>query len=185
MKVNIISKINRLDIEISKTISSWTGNYFIDSIMYWTSRSGEGHAYILLGAVFTIYDKYSGIKIFIASLTSFLIELLIQKSIKHTIKRERPAENIKGIDYKIQPPDSFSFPSGHAAAAFMIAAVFSYYYNSLWPVFYSWAIMISFSRIYNGVHYFSDVIFGGALGYICAHAGIMIIESSPIPRFLT
>jgi membrane-associated phospholipid phosphatase len=61
-----------------------------------------------------------------------------------------------------------SFPSGHAAAAFAVATVFSHRYRQhRWVpwVAYGMASVISFSRVTNQSHFPSDVFLGAALGY--------------------
>ncbi len=63
-------------------------------------------------------------------------------------------------------PD-FSFPSDHATATFAVAAGFMlhrFQYRGI--VFLAAALLISFSRIYIGTHYVSDVIGGMATGII-------------------
>src|SRR5713226_2682813 len=61
-----------------------------------------------------------------------------------------------------------SFPSGHAAAAFAVATVFSHRYRQhRWVpwVAYGAASLISFSRVTTQSHFPSDVFLGAALGY--------------------
>ena len=63
---------------------------------------------------------------------------------------------------------STSFPSGHAAAAFAVATVFSHRYRQhRWVpwVAYGTAAVIGFSRITMQAHFPSDVFLGAALGY--------------------
>ena len=60
---------------------------------------------------------------------------------------------------------SHSFPSGHTSRSFAIATVLQTLYD--WPVgipAYLVAGLIATSRLENNAHYFSDVIFGAALG---------------------
>ncbi|WP_458576343.1 phosphatase PAP2 family protein [Aliamphritea spongicola] len=52
-------------------------------------------------------------------------------SLKQLIKRNRPCDYLSDITPAIQPADRFSFPSGHAAAAFAFASVLSIYYPGL------------------------------------------------------
>ena len=61
-------------------------------------------------------------------------------------------------------PIDYSFPSGHAATAFTAAFVLSYFDKKRRWFYYIIAVLISFSRIYLGCHYFFDVVFGGLLG---------------------
>jgi len=57
-----------------------------------------------------------------------------------------------------------SFPSAHAANWFALATVaFLFYRRSAWFLF-PLATAVAFSRVYNGVHYPSDVAAGAALG---------------------
>jgi len=61
-----------------------------------------------------------------------------------------------------------SFPSGHAAAAFSVAAVFAHRYRQhRWVpwVAYGMASAIGFSRVTTQAHFPSDVFLGAALGY--------------------
>jgi membrane-associated phospholipid phosphatase len=68
-----------------------------------------------------------------------------------------------------------SFPSGHAAGAFAIAAVIARRYESHrwvpWAA-YGFAALLSFSRIPARGHYPSDVFLGAAMGYAIARYDI-------------
>ena len=63
-----------------------------------------------------------------------------------------------------------SFPSDHASIAFAIAFAV-YLADRRWGgVLLVLAAVIALARVFVGVHYFSDVIAGGFLGFICAFA---------------
>lgn len=93
---------------------------------------------------------------------------LISGGIKVVAGRARPYTGAGPGDYS---PWSWreaqqSLPSAHAAAAFAAARVLS---PQLTPgqrmTAYGAATLVSYSRIYQGDHWLSDVVFGAGLGY--------------------
>lgn len=63
-----------------------------------------------------------------------------------------------------------AFPSGHTSSAFAIAHVLSSHAKH-WGVsvfLYGSASLTAFSRVYDSKHWLSDVLVGGALGYLAA-----------------
>lgn len=63
-----------------------------------------------------------------------------------------------------------SFPSGHATAAFALAAIVLKY-DTLWGVIFAiFAGLVAWGRVYVGVHYPSDVIAGAILGVLSARS---------------
>lgn len=76
----------------------------------------------------------------------------------------------------------YGFVSSHAANTFGVAAFLSLEMrNRKMAMFlFLWAIIVSYSRIYLGVHYFGDVVCGGILGLII---GIVIAYIARIVVF--
>lgn len=87
---------------------------------------------------------------------------LITYSLKYIIMRQRP-EAI-GIAAVIAAT-GYSFPSAHSATAFSALPVMDRVFKKLSYVWIAMAVLIALSRIYLGVHYLSDIIFGGIIGY--------------------
>lgn len=82
--------------------------------------------------------------------------------LKFTLRRPRP-EGEWGQIYRRSDPHSF--PSGHAARTTMFALlVFLLGPPWLGGIFAVWAALVMVSRVGLGVHYFSDILFGIALG---------------------
>ncbi|MBU2634619.1 MAG: phosphatase PAP2 family protein [Nanoarchaeota archaeon] len=59
----------------------------------------------------------------------------------------------------------YSFPSGHTTTAFLLLPLFINLYPKKKFLWIMLAVLIAISRLYIGVHYLSDVIFGAFLGY--------------------
>jgi undecaprenyl-diphosphatase len=93
-------------------------------------------------------------------------------AIKFMVKRERPAGDWGGI---YRSTDPHSFPSGHAARAFLIAVVATPLAPA-WLVIllWIWAPLVSLARVAMGVHYLSDVVAGALLGSIIGVIGLQI-----------
>lgn len=95
-------------------------------------------------------------------------------AIKFLVRRKRP-EGEWGKIYRNTDPHSF--PSGHAARAFMIAVVASALAPGwLAAVLWVWAPLVAIARVAMGVHYVSDVVAGAALGVFTAWLGLQIYE---------
>jgi undecaprenyl-diphosphatase len=102
-------------------------------------------------------------------------------AIKFLVRRERPQGEWGSI---YRNTDPHSFPSGHAARAFLIAVVGAAL-APLWLVIllWVWAPLVSLARVAMGVHYLSDVIAGAVLGIIVALIGLQIYH--PMVSWLT
>ncbi|MBT3477984.1 MAG: phosphatase PAP2 family protein [Candidatus Marinimicrobia bacterium] len=86
--------------------------------------------------------------------------------LKPFFQRLRPSHELtEGIRVLMGKGGKYGFVSSHAANMFAAAVVFSYFYERYNKVFFTIATMIAFSRVYVGVHYPADIIFGGLLGY--------------------
>ena len=85
-------------------------------------------------------------------------------SLKFAIRRKRP-EGEWGAIYRNTDPHSF--PSGHAARAFLIAVLASGMgLGWLVLILWIWAPVVSLARVAMGVHYFSDIVAGFLIGIV-------------------
>ena len=93
-------------------------------------------------------------------------------AVKFLFKRKRPEGDWGGI---YRNTDPHSFPSGHAARAFLIAVVGTVLAPPwLAAVLWIWAPLVALARVAMGVHYLSDIIAGAVLGLIVGLIGLQI-----------
>lgn len=93
---------------------------------------------------------------------------LINQVIKHIVRRPRP--NV----LRLVEEDGYSFPSGHSMVSMAFYGIIIYLvYKNVTNKYLRWTLIIllsllilsiGFSRIYVGVHYFTDVVGGFLLG---------------------
>jgi undecaprenyl-diphosphatase len=82
--------------------------------------------------------------------------------LKWIIARPRPTSDM-GV-YVLADPGNYSFPSTHATVSFAFAYICTVVEPKLRVLVYTFAVVISLSRIYLGVHYPSDILAGALLG---------------------
>ncbi len=88
---------------------------------------------------------------------------------KNKWKRLRPYQAHKEI-IALFPVEGMSYPSGHATAAYLFAAVLSQLYPARQPALMHQAALIAQSRVDAGVHYPTDIEEGQKLGLAIAQA---------------
>ncbi len=153
------------------------------NFLYWFFRliTELGYLYVIVFIVLFVGLKYKGdIKSFILGIGA-IFTYLLNTLIKLCIMRERPIEENRWMN-----EHSSSFPSGHSMNSMFLYYMIAYFIfksnlerkNKI--IFYVLCgfivLLVGFSRIVLGVHYFSDVICGYALGIICAQIFILIYE---------
>lgn len=138
------------------------------------SHSGDGYLYPLVPLILMYYDTGAGFAFLGAGLVSFSIELPLYRMVKDNVKRNRPFVALEEINRKIMPPDEFSFPSGHTAAAFIMANLMSHFIPFATIPVFVWASIVGLSRIYLGVHFPTDVIAGMVIGLVSSAIGIFL-----------
>jgi len=95
----------------------------------------------------------------------FVVSSIVTQGMKRIIQRDRPFVTYPFI-VKRDVGGSYSFPSGHTSAAFCTATSLSLLFPKWYVIVpsYLYAATVGYSRMYQGVHYPSDVLAGAVVG---------------------
>lgn len=97
--------------------------------------------------------------------TGSLIYLILNR----IVRRTRPFIAVKGLAMLGTKPLNYSFPSGHTTSAFAVAVIVFLCLPRKYGIpALILAALISFSRLYIGVHYPTDVLAGFLIGTLTA-----------------
>ena len=97
-------------------------------------------------------------------ITVAITDQLASSILKPLVGRVRPCHVVEGVRIVTGCGNTLSFPSGHATSSMAVAIVLGLLYKRwLWPLV-AFSVVISYSRIYIGVHYPLDILGGWILG---------------------
>jgi len=105
-----------------------------------------------------------------------LSDQLCNNVLKPLIQRIRPCNVLEEIHLLVNCTRAYSFPSSHAMNIFTGCILFSYSYPKSKVILLIIAVLVSYSRIYVGVHYPFDVLAGVILGIFCAFIIITLFK---------
>jgi undecaprenyl-diphosphatase len=162
-------------------------NSFWDTIMWWASSAPFWIPFYIILLIILIKDKKSNIRIETFKRISFIIgsiavAILLADQIssgffKPFFERLRPSHtpDLLGQVHLLADPNGsiykgglYGFVSSHAANSFAIAWFVSALLKSkrTWIIMIFWASIVSYSRIYLGVHYPGDILGGAIIGIL-------------------
>lgn len=137
----------------------------INNVMIIISKPFNTFGFILMLLFFYIYDILNRKDIEI-----ILTGIILNSILKLFFKRLRPYQkfnSIRNFSNKVHNSifDKYSFPSGHTFASTLLSFILLTKYNkntliNLIP------LLVGLSRIFLGVHYPSDILFGLIIGLI-------------------
>lgn len=150
-------------------------NAFFDPIMYWLSHIMIWVPMYLL-IVFLMIRRYKMrgvLMLLFIGITITLCDQTTSHLLKNLVQRLRPSHepSLVGLIHlsKAGPGGLYGFVSSHAANSFGLASFIYFTFDKQFrPLKYwliLWAAMVSYSRIYNGVHYPGDVLVGAFIGF--------------------
>ena len=189
--------MNNLEL-LDQKLLVWLNGFhsaFLDQLMFYASKTWFWIPFYAILLFFCIkYYKKQSIWIFLIIALGILASDQLCNVIKFSVARYRPSHNLElsPLLHLYQFSDGtyyrgglYGFCSAHAANSFCMATLVIYFlrkYSKIWLIIMPlYAILVSYTRIYLGVHYPADILCGGLFGIGIAGLGIVISTLRSFP----
>jgi len=137
------------------------------TVRYWMP------VYIVAGLYLIYRYKWQGVWLVLAAIILVTVtDSLAHYILKPLVARVRPCATVSWIRLPDGPRQDPSFPSNHAINNFAIATFFAFEFRprSLSITLFAIATVVSLARVYQGLHYPSDVFGGIMIGFAIGYA---------------
>jgi undecaprenyl-diphosphatase len=162
------------DLKLMRKLNNWRAPRWIRLWALAATRAGDGWLWALIGIAVLLFGREGRLAAVAAAGSAALVGAALFVSLKRVSGRKRPCEIEPHCWATLLPPDRFSFPSGHTITAFAVSVTLSLFYPVLLPFLLFCAVSIALSRILLGMHFFSDVLAGAALGTLLALGAFIV-----------
>jgi undecaprenyl-diphosphatase len=166
------------DSVVQHAVHHWTPPWFTTLMRFFTDVGSPLIVVLLTAGIVVFFYRAGWVHDAVTVLLAMGGAVLLTEALKLTFHRARPTPY-----FGILAPHSFSYPSGHALAAFTFYATIAYILSvrvrssrssaAIWTAAVLLIACIGFSRIYLGVHYPTDV----AAGYLVAFAWVSALAA--------
>jgi undecaprenyl-diphosphatase len=154
------------ELKFMEWANGWWSSPVLDKVIPWVTHLGSHIAVITFIILSSILIRKR--KTLLYLLLFYGIQSGVVYGLKLLINRKRPLVFLETLSKLSEGPGEIldpSFPSAHTLFAFMMATLLATWFPRYRIIFYIVAAFIGWTRIYLGLHFPTDVIAGGLLGY--------------------
>ena len=142
---------------------------WLDPVMVQASRIGtKSTVWMAICALIFVFGGRKGRRTAALTVAATLTaQAMVNVVLKPIFRRDRPFQKlVPAPTLLVDPPGQHSWPSAHAASSAAAMVTLAWAYPAFTPAFLTLAAVISYSRVYVGVHYPFDVAAGAGLGLL-------------------
>ncbi len=170
--------IRQLDSDILVFIQEHIRNASLSKFFIPVTHLGDWGLITILAIILLLMTPKHRRTGFMCILGLLLDALLINLIIKPAVGRMRPYDVIENFMAIVPLFEDKSFPSGHTAAAFVVAVIIYKTMPKRYGIFaLILACLIGISRMYVGVHYPTDVLCAAIIGSLMGLLTVKIYSS--------
>ena len=152
-------------------VNSVVTHPYLDVFFFWITdlhKTAYFNVVVLPLVAFLFIGKFKriGVSLFLMLLLSVGVSDFIGGITKKIVMRERPEHNQNITVTKRTDAGDYSFYSNHASNMFTFATYTGQFIPQARIPLLVLASFVGYSRVYNGVHYPSDVVAGSLFGYL-------------------
>jgi len=157
--------LNRGELDAVAGCVAFTRRYRLKPAARFLTRLGNGWLYPIASALVLLASASHALPYILAAGVSIGVAHLTYPPLKRLLARTRPCDLDASLADDCVPLDRYSCPSGHAmtAAAFGVPMIFLAP-AAVAPIVVTGWLLVSWSRIALGHHYWSDIVIGTTIG---------------------
>jgi len=164
-------------------VNNGMANPFFDLVMPFITQIRNVLPLLIAASVYLVIKggKRGRVAVVVLILSVTFADLFNHEVLKELFARYRPCDprsGLIGVRALFGEKTSFSFPSNHGANISALAVAISFYYRKWLIPMILLAILISFTRVYVGVHYPLDVLAGAVVGVITG--GLVLLAAQRV-----
>jgi undecaprenyl-diphosphatase len=166
--MDILYALHRADVRLFEAVFRLSSRSATAAAAKAISRTADGYLFALVPAVLWLAGAQQLATLLQLLLLSLCVQLPLYWLLKNGLRRRRPQDSFDNFQSLVVAADKFSFPSGHTAAAFLLATSLSLVYGGAFIGVFAWATAVAVSRVALGVHYPGDTLAGAVMGVAVA-----------------
>lgn len=163
-------------------------NKAFDFIMHWITLQQTWYPFYLLLIIWLVWKyKLNGVILILFIILAITISDQFTSSfMKPFFERLRPCHD-PSISHLVHVVDGcggqFGFASSHASNSFALATMLHLFFRTKFKytsILFIWAGLVSYSRIYVGVHFPGDIVVGAIVGYLIGWFLFVLYSKLPV-----